>query len=94
MKWIIVLKINKELFKACYGLIFFGVPNLGLRHIHLRTIAKYQPSEKLVDDLVVDKDSEVSPLLRELTKISTDAVNYSHVILLLSMSEKILIPSR
>ena len=56
------------LFKACYGLIFFGVPNLGLRHEQLRTMVGSQPSQKLIDDLVVDKESEASPLLIELGK--------------------------
>ena len=58
--------ITKNIFKACYGLIFFGVPNLGLRHDQLRAMAKSSASENLIRDLVVDNDSEQSSLLKEL----------------------------
>lgn len=58
----------KDIFKACYGLIFFGVPNLGLRHDQLLAMAKSSASENLIRDLVVDSDSEQSSLLKELGK--------------------------
>ena len=57
---------NERLFRACYGLVFFGVPNNGLRNEQLRAMVHRQPSQKLVDDLVVDSDFEASPLLRAL----------------------------
>ena len=46
--------------------MFFGVPNHGLRHDQLRTIVESKPSKKLIDDLVVDSDSEASPMLTVL----------------------------
>ncbi len=58
----------KEIFKACYGLIFFGVPNLGLRHEQLREMAQSNPMENLIKDLLVDNDSEQSALLEALRK--------------------------
>lgn len=58
---------DEQLHKACYGLIFFGVPNRGLRHQELlSTVLNKRPSERLIRDLIVDQDSEASPLLREL----------------------------
>jgi hypothetical protein len=57
---------DSELFDACYALLFFGVPNLGLSHEQLRTMAKDQSSERLILDLTVDKTSEPSPYLRKL----------------------------
>ena len=58
---------DEQLHKACYGLVFFGVPNLGLRHQELlSTVIGRKPSERLIRDLIVDQDSEASPLLREL----------------------------
>ena len=60
---------DEQLCKACYGLLFFGVPNLGLRHKRLlETVMNARPSERLVRDLIVDKESEPSPLLRVLAK--------------------------
>jgi len=55
-----------DFFKSTYGLLFFGVPNLGLRHEQLREMVEGQPNEQLVHDLVVMKNSEPSPFLREL----------------------------
>ncbi|KAI1825244.1 hypothetical protein F4861DRAFT_538149 [Xylaria intraflava] len=60
---------HAELFEACSGLLFFGVPNLGLRNEPLQSIVKGQPNEQLINYLVVDGDSEPSPLLK---KVSND----------------------
>ena len=57
---------NEKLFRACYGFVFFGVPNGGLRNEQLRAMVHSQPSAKLIDDLVVDSDSEAPPLLKAL----------------------------
>lgn len=55
------------LHNASYGFILFGVPNRGLRHQELlSTVINRRPSERLIRDLIVDQDSEASPLLREL----------------------------
>ncbi len=56
------------LFTSTYGLVFLGVPNLGLRNEQLRAMVNGQPNQRLIDDLVVDKESEPSPYLSELTK--------------------------
>ncbi|KAK1579705.1 uncharacterized protein LY79DRAFT_652008, partial [Colletotrichum navitas] len=55
-----------DLAKTCYALLFFGVPNLGLRNEQLRTMVCGQPNEALVHDLVVDNDSEASTFLKRL----------------------------
>ncbi len=60
--------VVKEIFKTCYGLVFFGVPNLGLRHEQLREMAKSNPSENLINHLLVDNDSEQSAVLEDLNK--------------------------
>ncbi len=55
-----------NLFKSTYGLLFFGVPNLGLRNEQLRGMVAGQPNEQLVNDLQVMKNTEPTPFLREL----------------------------
>ncbi|KAF9781969.1 hypothetical protein IL306_012090, partial [Fusarium sp. DS 682] len=57
---------NSNLSKASYGLLFFGVPNLGLRNDQLRTLVRGQPNEALIHDLLVDSDSEPSTFLKRL----------------------------
>ncbi|KAK2681977.1 Alpha/beta hydrolase fold-1 [Fusarium oxysporum f. sp. vasinfectum] len=57
---------NSDLSKASYGLLFFGVPNLGLRNDQLRTLVRGQPNEALIHDLLVDSDSEPSTFLKRL----------------------------
>jgi hypothetical protein len=47
-------------------MLFFGVPNLGLRYNQLRTIVKGQPNQALIDNLVVDNESEPSAFLRRI----------------------------
>ncbi|MCJ1459344.1 hypothetical protein MMC28_009721, partial [Mycoblastus sanguinarius] len=47
---------DEQFFKVCYGLIFFGVPNLGLRNEELlTTVIGKRPSERLIRDLIVDQ---------------------------------------
>lgn len=57
---------NYNIFKSAYGLMMFGVPNLGLRNDQLRTLVNDQPNQYLIQDLVVADDSEPSPLLNIL----------------------------
>lgn len=45
-------------------MLFFGVPNLGLRNDQLETFVRGQPNAALIHDLVVDSDSEPSTSLR------------------------------
>lgn len=56
------------MFKACCGLVFFGVPNYGLRNEQLQTIVEGQPNEALIRDLVVDDDSEPSRFLKRISE--------------------------
>lgn len=58
---------NYDLQGACHGMLFFGVPNLGLRQEQLCSIVKGKPNERLIRDLVVDRDSEPHPFLNWLT---------------------------
>ena len=53
---------------STHGLIFFGVPNLGLRNEQLLAIVGDQTNERLIRDLVVDGDSEPSAYLDEITQ--------------------------
>ena len=71
--------VAKNIFKACYGLVFFGVPNLGLRHDQLRTMAESKASETLIRDLVVDRDGEQSSLLKEMGKKFYDLCKSQHL---------------
>ncbi|RYO96491.1 hypothetical protein DL765_011580 [Monosporascus sp. GIB2] len=57
---------NSDLSKASYGLLFFGVPNLGLRNHQLSTLVRGQPNEALIHDLLTDSDSEPSTFLKRL----------------------------
>ncbi|ERF76578.1 hypothetical protein EPUS_05851 [Endocarpon pusillum Z07020] len=58
---------NLDLCRACYGLLLFGVPNLGLRNEQLNSIVQGQPNHVLIRDLVVDDDSEPSPFLKRIS---------------------------
>ncbi|KAI0455693.1 hypothetical protein F5B21DRAFT_178737 [Xylaria acuta] len=58
---------GSNLHKACYGMLFFGVPNLGLRNDQLGAIVQGQPNQALIDSLIVDKDSEPSDFLRRIS---------------------------
>ncbi|KAL8294757.1 hypothetical protein RB600_000626 [Gaeumannomyces tritici] len=55
-----------NLSKACFGMLLFGVPNLGLRNDQLMTLVRGQPNESLIRDLLVDNDSEPSTFLKRL----------------------------
>ena len=59
-------KQSIDFIRSSYGMLFFGVPNLGLRNSQLQTMVVGQPNAHLVRDLVVDKDSEPSSYLKEL----------------------------
>ncbi|RYC65044.1 hypothetical protein CHU98_g1135 [Xylaria longipes] len=58
---------RSNIHKACYGMLFFGVPNLGLRNDQLLTIAQGEPNQALIESLVVDRDSEPSEYLRRIS---------------------------
>ncbi|KAI0164334.1 hypothetical protein GGR52DRAFT_585622 [Hypoxylon sp. FL1284] len=62
----------RQLFQACSGLLFFGVPNFGLRSEQLETIVEGRPALNLIRDLVVDSDSMPSSYLK---RISNDFSN-------------------
>jgi hypothetical protein len=50
-----------------YGLVFMGVPNLGLRRNQLKTMVKGQSNEGFITDLLVKPDGEASNFLSYLT---------------------------
>jgi hypothetical protein len=56
-----------EVMIVTYGLVFMGVPNLGLRHNQLKTMVQGQPNEGFVTDLLVRPDGEASNFLSYLT---------------------------
>lgn len=51
-----------------YGLVFMGVPNLGMRQSQLAAVVKGKPNENFIRDLLVQQDSEASQFLRDLTR--------------------------
>jgi hypothetical protein len=56
-----------EVTTVTYGLVFMGVPNLGLKHNQLETVVKGRPNEGFVKDLLVRSDGEASQFLSYLT---------------------------
>lgn len=48
-------------FKSSYGLVFFGVPNLGIKNKPLQEMVKGQLSAELITELQVDDELQVKP---------------------------------
>lgn len=44
-------KTYHDIFRSCYGILFFGVPNRGLEITQLASMVKGQPNSHLVRDL-------------------------------------------
>jgi hypothetical protein len=61
-----------EVMTRTYGLVFMGVPNLGLKHNQLETVVKGQPNESFVRDLLLRSDGEASQFLSHLTREFSD----------------------
>ena len=61
-----------EVVEVTYGLVFMGVPNLGLRHSQLKTMVRGQPSRAFIEDLLVRSDGEASQFLKYLTAEFSD----------------------
>ena len=61
-----------EVMTVTYGLIFMGVPNLGLKHNQLEIVVKGRRNERFVKDLLVDSDGEASQILSHLTSEFSD----------------------
>ncbi|SPO02531.1 uncharacterized protein DNG_05204 [Cephalotrichum gorgonifer] len=59
---------DSKLSRAAYGLVFFGVPHLGLRNEQLRAVVDGQPNKALIDELLADKDSEPCSFLQRLAE--------------------------
>ncbi|VUC37866.1 unnamed protein product [Clonostachys rosea] len=67
--------------RATYGILFFGVPNHGLRNEQLRTLVDGQPNKAFINDLLVDDDSEASNFLKRLTaQFAESFKGYYHII--------------
>jgi len=66
---------HKELLEVAtmtYGLVFMGVPNLGLKHNQLQTVVEGRPSDVFVKDLLVRSDGEASQFMTYLTSEFSD----------------------
>lgn len=63
---------KRNFFKSTYGLLLFGAPNRGLRHHQLQDWVGENRTRVIIDDLLVDKDGEITPLLRELNREFSD----------------------
>ncbi|VUC35844.1 unnamed protein product [Clonostachys rosea] len=57
---------NRDFYKSSYGLVFFGVPNLGLKHENLRVITDKHLNKQLILDISVDTESEPTSYLQNL----------------------------
>lgn len=53
--------------QVCCGLLFFGVPQLGLRNEKLASVVEGQPNQALIRALVVDDESEPSDFLARMS---------------------------
>jgi hypothetical protein len=61
-----------DVMTVTYSLVFMGVPNLGLKHNQLETVAKGRRNEGFVRDLLVRSDGEASQFLSYLTSEFSD----------------------
>jgi hypothetical protein len=61
-----------EVMTVTYGLVFMGVPNLGLKHNQLETVVNGRHNEGFVRDLLVRSDGEASQFLSYLTSEFSD----------------------
>ncbi|KAI0163841.1 hypothetical protein GGR57DRAFT_497931 [Xylariaceae sp. FL1272] len=64
----LLIKEFYDLSEICVGLLFFGVPNHGLRNEQLLSLVDGQPNKPLIRSLVVDKDTEPSEFLDRLSR--------------------------
>jgi hypothetical protein len=61
-----------EVTTMTYGLVFMGVPNLGLKHNQLETVVKGRRNEGFVRDLLIRPDGEAPQFLSYLTSEFSD----------------------
>lgn len=57
---------NNRFFKSSYALMFFGVPNLGIKLNFLEEIVAGQLNSELIHALCLDNESEPTAFLRRL----------------------------
>ncbi|CAG9999233.1 unnamed protein product [Clonostachys byssicola] len=77
--------------RATFGILFFGVPNHGLRNEQLRTLVDGQPNKAFINDLLVDDDSEASGFLKRLSaQFAESFQGYYHII---TFYERLLSPT-
>ncbi|CAG9985295.1 unnamed protein product, partial [Clonostachys byssicola] len=57
---------NRDFCRSSHGLVFFGVPNLGLKHESLKEITREHLNRQLILDLSVDTESEPTSYLQGL----------------------------
>lgn len=65
--------MHQILSQVCCGLLFFGVPQLGLRNEKLASVVKGQPNRALIRALVINDESEPSDFL---ARMSDDFARY------------------
>jgi hypothetical protein len=61
-----------EVTTMTFGLVFMGVPNLGLKHNQLETVVKGRSNDGFVRDLLLRSDGEASQFLSYLTSEFSD----------------------
>ncbi|KAK2018048.1 hypothetical protein LZ32DRAFT_393934 [Colletotrichum eremochloae] len=63
---------NRSFFDACCGLVFFGVPNLGVTVDSLRALIKGQPKENMIRDVAIVNGSSPPRFLKQLAREFAD----------------------
>ncbi|KAI9773682.1 MAG: hypothetical protein M1840_006956 [Geoglossum simile] len=58
----------QDVLQSCYGVVFFGVPNQGIRYEELMGMVEGKRSEEFVRGLLTDKDAEMSDVLSALNR--------------------------
>ncbi|KAK2031148.1 hypothetical protein LX32DRAFT_637474 [Colletotrichum zoysiae] len=76
---------HRLLSQVCRGVLFFGVPQLGLRNEKLASMIEGQPNQALINALVVDDESEPSAFL---FRMSDDFAQYFRGLRVVSFYER------
>lgn len=58
----------KDVLENCYSVIFFGVPNSGIRFEELITVVKGKRSHNFVSGLLSDEDTDAPEILSALSR--------------------------
>jgi hypothetical protein len=66
----------QDVLQSCYGVVFFGVPNQGIRYEELMRMVEGKRTEEFVRGLLTNKDTEISGVLSALNRDFGRAQNH------------------